>query len=71
MGMLFVCLFFDGQKIIYKQDVKRETANNSRSAIKVNINKMTRILHGVDKGKKKKILLVVSSYRVYILTFGT
>lgn len=26
---------------------------------KVNINKMTRILHGVDKGKKKKILLVV------------
>ena len=34
MGMLFACLFFDGQKIIYKQDVKRETTNNSRSAIK-------------------------------------
>lgn len=34
VGMLFVCLFIDGQKIIYKQDVKRETANNSRSAIK-------------------------------------
>lgn len=58
MGMLFVCLFFDGQKIIYKQDVKRETANNSVK--KVNINKMTRVLNGVDKeGRRKNILLAV------------
>lgn len=58
MGMLFVCLFFDGQKIIYKQDVKRETTNNSVK--KVNINKMTRILNGVDKeGRRKNILLAV------------
>ena len=34
VGMLFVCLFFDEQKMIYKQDVKGETTNNSRSAIK-------------------------------------
>lgn len=56
MGMLFVCLFFDGQKIIYKQDVKRETANNSVK--KVNINKMTRVLNGVDKERRRKNILL-------------
>lgn len=56
MGMLFVCLFFDGQKIIYKQDVKRETTNNSVK--KVNINKMTRVLNGVDKERRRKNILL-------------
>lgn len=60
VGMLFVCLFFDGQKIIYKQDVKRKTTNNSRSTIKSKHkqNDQNFTLCG-QRGKKKKILLVI------------
>ena len=59
MGMLFVCLFFDGQKIIYKQDVKRETTNNSRSAIKNKHKQNDQNFTRCGQREKEKILLVV------------